>query len=322
MSSFLLSIPFAVGAACVYGTSIVVQHRSASEGSGGEASAKGLLRLFKDPLWLVAVVGDFAGFVLNVIALSIGKVVYVQPFVVLMLPIALFVHWIMGGSPPRRGDYLGCLGIIAGLAVFLSLAGEPHHQRIPHPHWVIIAVSSVFVGGVLISLAVRTAGSSVKGAVYGGVAGAWFGTIAVMIDASSDVIGGHHHSSHHRGFRGFRDSVEHGVHGLIATERGLVLVASIVVLGLGGVVLTQMSFQVGALGATLPANMVVDPLFGVLLGALLLHEFIPVSPWHILAYVLCLALIAAGGIRLAQPAIEAVPGHRPIHPDVPAQSEA
>ncbi len=41
MSSFLLAIPFAVAAACVYGTSIVVQHRSASEQSGGEASARG-----------------------------------------------------------------------------------------------------------------------------------------------------------------------------------------------------------------------------------------------------------------------------------------
>jgi drug/metabolite transporter (DMT)-like permease len=310
MSSFLLSVPFAVAAACVYGTSIVVQHRSASEQSGGEASASGLLRLLRDPLWVIAVLGDFVGFVFNAIALSIGKVVYVQPFVVLMLPVALLVHWFMGGSPPRRGDYLGCLAIFVGLAVFLTLVGEPHHQRVPHAGWVAIAVAAVLVGGAVLCLLVIRAGPRIRGAMYGGVAGAFFGTIAVMIDASSDIVGGHHHAPQRHGFRGIREQVQGGLDGLFETQRGLIIVVAIALLGVGGIVLTQVSFQVGALGATLPANMVLDPVFGVLLGAGLLRELIPVSPAHVLAYALCLALIAAGAIRLAQPAIETVPGHR------------
>lgn len=316
MSSFLLSVPFAIGAACVYGTCIVVQHRAANEhgGGGGEGSAQGLLRLLRDPLWVIAVIGDFAGFVLNAIALSIGKVVYVQPFVVLMLPVALLVHWFMGGSPPRRGDYLGCLAIIVGLGVFLALVGEPHHQRVPHAHWVVMAVAAVLVGGALLCLVVARAGPRVRGAVFGAAAGAYFGTIAVMVDASSDIIGGDspHHRHHGHGVRG-------GLEGLFLTANGLVVVVSIAVLGVAGIVLTQLSFQVGALGATLPANMVLDPLFGVLLGAVLLREYIPISPAHVVAYVLCLALIAAGGIRLAQPAIETVPGHRAARQDVPAE---
>ena len=152
MSSFLHSVPFAVAAACVYGTTIVVQHRSASEQSGGKSSASGLLRLLRDPIWVIAVLGDLVGFVLNAIALSIGKVVYVQPFVVLMLPVALLVHWFMGGSPPRRGDYLGCLAIFVGLAVFLTLVGTPHHQLVPQARWVAIAVAAVLVGGAVLCL--------------------------------------------------------------------------------------------------------------------------------------------------------------------------
>lgn len=315
MSSFLLSVPFAVAAACVYGTSIVVQHRSASEQSGGESSARGLFRLLRDPVWVIAVLGDSVGFVLNAIALSIGKVVYVQPFVVLMLPVALLVHWFMGGSPPRRGDYLGCLAIFVGLAVFLALAGEPHHQRVPHTPWVAIAVAVVLAGGALFCLVVIRAGSRLRGAMYGGVAGAFFGTIAVMIDASSDIVGGHHGPRHH-GFRGIREQVRGGLDGLFETQRGLIIVVAIALLGIGGIVLTQLSFQVGALGATLPTNMVLDPLFGVLLGAALLREFIPVSPAHIAAYVLCLALVAAGCIRLSQAAIETVPGHRAVRDDL------
>ncbi|MEO9139487.1 MAG: DMT family transporter [Jatrophihabitans sp.] len=314
MSSFSHSVPFAVAAACVYGTSIVVQHRSASDQSAGESSAGGLIRLLRDPVWVVAVLGDFVGFVLNAIALSIGKVVYVQPFVVLMLPVALLVQWFMGGSPPRRGDYLGCLAIFVGLAVFLTLVGSPPHQRVPHARWVAIAVAAVLVCGALLCVAAIRAGPRLRGAVYGGVAGAFFGTIAVMIDASSDIVGGHHGHRHH-GFRGIREQVQGGLDGLFETQRGLVIVVAIALLGVGGIILTQLSFQIGALGATLPANMVLDPLFGVLLGAVLLREFIPVSPAHILAYVLCLALIAAGGIRLAQPAIGTAPGHPPVRGD-------
>ena len=303
MSSFALAMPFAVGAACVYGTSIVVQHRSASEHGGGDESAKGLLRLLRDPIWVAAVLGDFVGFVLNAIALSIGKVVYVQPFVVLMLPVALLVHWWMGGSPPRRGDYLGCGAIISGLALFLALIGVPHHQRIPRARWVGMAVLAVLVGGLLLCLLVRKAGPRVRGAVYGAVAGAYFGTIAVMLDASSDIIGGtHHHEHRHHGIRG-------GLEGLFMTLDGLMVVAAIVLLGVAGIVLTQISFQVGALAATLPANLVADPLFGVFLGAVLLREYVPVTPLHVVAYVACLALILAGGVRLAAPAVEPVPGH-------------
>lgn len=309
MSSFALAVPFAIAAAGVYGTSIVIQHREASGDSCGETSASGLFQLLHNPAWVFAVLGDVFGFIFNAIALSIGKVVYVQPFVVLMLPVALGVHWYIGGPRPTKGDLLGCAAIIGGLALFLGIVGAAHHQRIPRSRWVIVAVLTVLVGGALLCLAVSRLGPRVRGAMYGGVAGAWFGTIAVMIDATSDIIGGHPHPHRHHGFHGLRDSVDYGFDGLFGTERGLVVVASIVLLGIGGIVLTQLSFQVGALGATLPANMVVDPLFGVLLGAVLLREFIPISPWHLAAYVLCLGLILVGGIRLAAPAIEPLPGH-------------
>src|SRR4051794_30566067 len=132
MSNFALAIPFGIGAAAVYGTCIVLQHRSASRYGGGEESAAGLVRMLRDPLWVGAVLGDFIGFVLSAIALSIGQVVYVQPLVVLTLPVALFVQWRLGGSAPRRGDYLGVVAIIVGLATFITLienpTGHKHHR--------------------------------------------------------------------------------------------------------------------------------------------------------------------------------------------------
>jgi drug/metabolite transporter (DMT)-like permease len=283
--SLVVAVPFGVASAIVYGASIVVQHRTAqrhAEGDG-EASAAGLLRLVRSPAWLLAIGGDFIGFLLQIVALSTGPVVVVQPLVVLMLPVALAVSFIFGGHRPLAGDYLGVLAILGGLGLFLGLIGTPGSGHVPHPRILGMAIVLVLAIGAVLGLAVTGRGSVIRGAMYGGVAGAYFGALAVMVDAASD-----------RAARG-------GLHGLLLTPRGLVPVLGILVLGLGGIVLTQMSFQVGALGATLPANLAVDPLVGVLLGVVLLHEHVPMTPGHLVAYVLCLVAVVAGAIRLADP---------------------
>jgi len=280
----VLAIPLGVAASGVYGTSIVVQHRTAQEhADDGETSAASLWRLARNPLWLIAVGSDFAGFLLQAGALSAGSVVVVQPLVVLMLPVALGVSFLMGGHRPRLGDYLGCLGIIGGLAVFLVLVGDPGETHVPRPRILGMAVILVLVIGVLLCFVVLGRNRIIRGAVYGAVAGAYFGTLAVMVDAASGQAG------------------RRGLHSLVTTPKGIVPLASIVLLGIAGIILTQMSFQLGALGATLPANLAADPLIGVFLGVVLLREHIPVSPAHVFVYVACLAAVIAGALRLADP---------------------
>lgn len=280
----MLAIPLGVAASVVYGTSIVVQHRTAQEhAEDGETSAASLWRLARNPLWLIAVGSDFAGFLLQAAALSAGSVVVIQPLVVLMLPVALGVSFLMGGHRPRVGDYLGCLGIIGGLALFLALVGDPGETHVPRPRVLGMAVILVLVIGVVLCFLVIGRNSIIRGAVYGAVAGAYFGTLAVLVDAASGQAG------------------RHGLHSLVTTPKGIVPLAGIALLGIAGIVLTQMSFQLGALGATLPANLAADPLVGVFLGAVLLREHIPLSTGHIAIYIACLAAVGAGAVRLADP---------------------
>jgi drug/metabolite transporter (DMT)-like permease len=281
----MLAVPLGVAASVVYGASIVVQHRTAQEhaDTGGRTSAASLMRLARNPLWLIAVISDFAGFLLQAAALSAGPVVVIQPLVVLMLPVALGVSFLMGGHRPRMGDYLGCLGILGGLALFLVLVGKPGDARVPGPRTIGLAVVIVLVVGVALCLAVLGRNRVIRGAVYGVAAGGYFGALAVLVDAASDYAG------------------RHGVSSLFSDLRGLVPLAGIVLLGAAGILLTQMSFQIGALGATLPANLAADPLIGVALGTVLLHEHIPLSSGHLAAYALCLAAVVAGAVRLADP---------------------
>ena len=279
--SLAVAVPLGVASACVYGASIVVQHSEAYR--HGEEDAKGLLALLRNPRWLLAIAADAVGFLLQIAALSLGSVVFIQPLVVLMLPVALFVGWLTGGPRPRPGDYLGCFAIVAGLGTFLALIGIPGQAHVPRSRYIALTVLIVLAAGVVACLAVTGRNAVIRGATYGAVAGAYFGTLGVMVDAAADDISAA------------------GWHGLVHTGRGLVPLMGIVLLGLGGIILTQVSFQVGQLAATRPANLAADPLVGVLIGALLLREHLPLSPVHLAGYALCLTAVLAGAIRLAEP---------------------
>jgi drug/metabolite transporter (DMT)-like permease len=293
--SLAVAVPFGVASAVVYGTSIVVQHRTAQDHAdeGGQASAAGLWRLLRSPTWLLAIGGDFLGFVLQLVALSTGPVVVIAPLVVLMLPVSLFVSALLGWHHPRPRDYLGVAAVIGGLGVFLGLIGEPAVGHVPRPRVLTMTIALALVLSFLLSFAVTGRGRVVRGAMYGGVAGVCFGTVAVMVSAASQRLS------------------RAGVHGLIATSRGLVPIAGMILVGVGGIILTQMSFQVGALAATLPANLATDPTTAVFLGVVLLREHVPLSPWHLVAYLVCLLAVLAGAIRLAEAEAEVEAGADP-----------
>lgn len=283
--SLWVAVPFGVASATVYGTSIVVQHRAASRhaGGSGQANAAGLWRLARDPTFLIAIGGDGVGFALQIVALSLGVVVVIQPLVVLMLPVAMVVSYLLGGHRPHRSELLGCAGVLAGLAVFLALIGHPTAEHVPAGRSLAFAIIGVLLAGIVLVAVVTGRRAPLRGAVYGAVAGMYFGLLAVMVDAASQ-----------------RASAA-GVKAVFTSSRGLIPLVGILLLGAGGIVLTQMSFQVGALGATLPASLAADPLTGVVFGAALLAERIPYSPVDVAVYVVCLAAVVFGAIRLANP---------------------
>jgi drug/metabolite transporter (DMT)-like permease len=219
--------------------------------------------------------------VCQVLALATGPVVLIQPLLVLTLPVSLFVGYLLGGPSPRRGDYLACLGIVGGLALFFAVLGTPGAGRDPHPRAILATVLIALLAGAALCALVARRGPTLRAGVYGGVAGAWFGTVAVLMNAAATQF------------------KQHGFTGLVAQLAGLAPLLGTAVVGVLGMALTQVSFQVGALAASFPANKAADPVAAVVLGAVLLHERVPAGPVHLLGYLLCLAAIVAGAIRLA-----------------------
>jgi drug/metabolite transporter (DMT)-like permease len=280
--SLALAVPFGVASAIAYGAATAVQHQAAHTGTG-EADPRGLLLLLRDSRWWLSIGGDTFGFMLQVVALSNGPVVLVQPLLVLTLPVSLLVGAMLGNARPQRGDYIACLAILAGLTVFFLLLGTPDNGRVPAPGALAATLVIALVVGALVCAMVRRTGPAVRAGVYGGVAGVWFGTLGVAINAVTTQ---------------FRD---HGALGVLTAANGLVPLIGLLVLGGLGMTLTQVSFQVGALAASFPANKSADPVAAVVLGAVLLHQHVPSSPAHIVVYVGCLAAIVAGAVRLALP---------------------
>jgi hypothetical protein len=280
--SLVVAIPFGVAAAVAYGASTAVQHAAAHTGTG-EADPRGLLRLLRDPRWLLSIGGDTVGFGFQVVALSTGPVVLIQPLLVLTLPVSLAVGSLLGGVKPSRGDYLACLAIIGGLTVFFLLLGSPSTGRVPSTAALAGTVVIALVAGGLLCGAVHGRSASLRAGVYGGVAGAWFGTVGVLLNASATQ---------------FEDD---GARGLLSQAEGLVPLIGLAVIGAVGLALTQLSFQIGALAASFPANKSADPVAAVILGALLLHEHVPVGGVRVFVYLACLGAIVLGAVRLAAP---------------------
>lgn len=285
--SLAVAVPCALLAATAYGAATAAQHSVAHTGEG-RADAASLLRLLRSPRWLLGMVGDGMGLLLQVIALSTGPVVVIQPLLVLAVPVALPVGWALGGRRPARADFLACAAVIAALALFFLVAGDPGRSAPASSSTVgtVILVALVLAAALL--LAARQAPPVVRTVITGCVAGASFGLVGVLLDATSSVVRVH-------GWVGLR------------MPTGWVPLAGVVVVGVFALVLTQISFQLGSLGASLPANEASAPFAAVAMGALLLHERIPVSDGALLAYAVSLGGMVAGTIWLAR-AWSALPG--------------
>jgi hypothetical protein len=213
----------------------------------------------------------------------------------------LLAGWALGGSRPRRPDYLACLGILGGLAVFFALIGDPGKAAPLAARAGFIAIVVALGAGLAACLSVRRGTVPVRAAIYGGVAGGWFGLVGVLLNAAATV---------------WRDQ---GLAGFGHAE-GLVPLIGLLVIGGVGITLTQISFQVGALGASFPANKAADPVVAVVLGAALLREHVPAGPAYIVGYLACLGVIVAGTTALANrstaPATDlSHPRRAPVRPE-------
>ncbi len=124
----------ALASALVLGISAVADQRSTKRVKRRKGLSPEIFAdLVRQPLWLIAIVANLAGFALQVVALSLGSLALVQPLLVFDLVFAVLISWLLdrrarvphpGGKRSTFLMFTGVAATTAGVAAFLAV-GQP-----------------------------------------------------------------------------------------------------------------------------------------------------------------------------------------------------
>jgi hypothetical protein len=206
------------------------------------------------------------GVTLHMVAVNLGALSIVQPLLTVGLVVALPLQAMLGHRVSRRALLAATL-TVAGLSVFLAIqptveSRDPQSITEWLPGLVLVAVAA----GAALSVAL-TRRDRARSLGLGVAAGTVFALSAALVKTWGEILGD-------GGIPALATSWE------LWTALGC---------GLMGALLSQAAFQSGPLGGPLAAMMVIDPMIGVSLGAIVFGESFATGP---------LAAVQAGGLAL------------------------
>jgi hypothetical protein len=279
----LLAIVFALAGAASYSVAAVTQQQAAF-GLTSQAAVDPavLLRLARRRRWLLGLVAVIAGYALQAAALGVGRLVVVEPVFPAGLLFALMLAARSEGRRLRHSEWTAAVATVAGLAIFL-VAAEPSSgsTTAPTSELTLAAGTAAGIAAVCCLLAVRVTKAhralvlSVGGGVGAGVTDALTKTVA--------RISGLHRL------------------GVFADPR-LYLLA---VVGLMTFTMQQNAYRACGLAASLPAFAVLEPVVGSMLGLLIYHEHVGISPLRIAVEAAAVVAALWGIAQLANSVIAA-----------------
>ena len=247
--------------------------------------ARLMLRLARQPVWLLGIVTMIGGFGFQLTALRYGPLALVQPILSLEL---LLVFGALAYAGRRRvrfkpRDWLGAGAMSAGIALFLLIASPSGGQlHAAGSSWVLAGLVTLAVVLVAIVMAFgpgnrSAAASSRRAGILGSATGIAWGFVAAVIKELSSHLG-------------------EGVGAIFSSWSLYVLV----VVGAATMLLASHALAAGPLAASQPGFTVLDPLAASLFGVFLFGEHIQTGPWNLMGEALALALVAAGAAILSR----------------------
>lgn len=276
-----------LGALC-YAASSVLEQREAVAAPHHTAMRLGLLtHLLRRPLWLAGNVVGLLGYGFQFLALRRGSLALVQPLLVSGLLFALVGGALSEHRRLTRREWVSTTLVAAGLSLFLVAARPgPGHPRASTAGWLALAALTALAVGVLGLLGHRSRRG--RPLYFGAGAGILLGVTAALTERTAHLL-----------------------------NRGLPLLLgdwapyALLVVGAGGLLLTQSAFQAGELKWSLPALTVLEPLVAILIGQALFGEHIAARGLAPLGEAVGLAMMVAGVLGLSQGMHEGMPSGRP-----------
>jgi len=242
---------------------------------------RSMLVLLVQRVWLLGLLAQVVGVVLQGAALDRGRVSIIQPLLVTTVIWALPLGYFLTRQAIGPHEVTGAAIIVVGLALFASF-GDPASgvNDAPTSDWV---ASILVIGAACAALLLfANRGSlSTKAALLGTVAGLLYGLSATLMKPVVESL----HTE--------------GVGGVVAGWQFWVWAAA----GIVGFLFQQLSLATGRLVPSVAAVSVANPVVSVMLGALVLQERLDKNPpWHAVVAVgaLCLALVGSVVISSAR----------------------
>jgi drug/metabolite transporter (DMT)-like permease len=232
--------------------------------------SKGFARLLTNKIWLLGLVAQILGVVLQAAALDRGRVAITQPLLVTTIIWAMPLGYYLTQQRIVRRHILGAALVVVGLAVFASV-GDPAGgiDNAATSAWL---AAFIVAGAACAALLLfgRRGGLSARAAVFGATAGILYGISATLMKPVVEDL-------HAEGLG----------HVLTTWELWVMAVG-----GLVGFYLQQVSLATGRLVPSVATVSVANPVVSVLLGVLVLQERLDQPPaWH--------AVVAVGGLATA-----------------------
>jgi len=302
------AILLAIAASVCTATASLCQRKGAMDNETAGFDALLLVRLARQPAWLLGIAAMIGGFVFQISALRYGDLGLVQPILAAEL---LFVFGYLAIAGTRRvtgRDLLAAAAMSAGIGMFLRLAA-PSGGRLHAPGSSWLLAGLVTAGLVAAALAVasglgRRSGASRgrRAAVLGAATGIAWGFMAAVIKELSSHLGG-------------------GPGAIFSAWSLYLLLAA----GTVTMLLASHALAAGPLAASQPGFTILDPLAASLLGVFLFGEHIRTDTAALAGETLALAVVIAGAAALSRSSLiagENAPSARQHQPALSSTARA
>src|SRR5471030_2311576 len=139
-----------------------------------------VIRLIKQPRWLLGLLSDFGGYICHAAALGLATVVFVEPILATGILMSLFIGSRFVHRPVLRADWIAAGVLSGGLALFLYEVAPQGGRQIARTHaWLVAGPSAIGAIAVCMAIGHSTQGRP-RAAFLGIAAGIAFGVSALL----------------------------------------------------------------------------------------------------------------------------------------------